>query len=130
MVLLYSSNILFYCSWLINFCLTFASTFSKVPHPVGGALIVGEESITYHKGDQYISVAPAIIKVMQFLSSWCFYSLLCQFCNLLSCINSQYTVFMFMFYSSKQFYRSLKQLDRLSLFLNKISFCLRLFFPA
>jgi len=39
-----------------------ASMLISVPHPVGGALIVGEESITYHKGDQYISVAPAIIK--------------------------------------------------------------------
>ena len=34
-----------------------------VPEPYGGALIVGQESITYHKGDHYLAVAPPIIKV-------------------------------------------------------------------
>lgn len=34
-----------------------------VPEPFGGALIIGQESITYHKGDNYLAVAPAIIKV-------------------------------------------------------------------
>ncbi|XP_067655980.1 DNA damage-binding protein 1-like isoform X1 [Haliotis asinina] len=33
-----------------------------VPEPFGGALIVGQESITYHKGDNYIPVAPPAIK--------------------------------------------------------------------
>eukprot|EP00795_Rhopilema_esculentum_P011588 gene11587-21825_t len=34
----------------------------SVPSPVGGALIVGQESITYHKGDHYKAVAPPVIK--------------------------------------------------------------------
>jgi DNA damage-binding protein 1 len=34
-----------------------------VPSPFGGALIVGQESITYHKGDQFIPIAPPAIKV-------------------------------------------------------------------
>lgn len=34
-----------------------------VPEPFCGALIVGQESITYHKGDSYLAVAPPIIKV-------------------------------------------------------------------
>ena len=36
----------------------------SVPEPFGGAIIVGQESLTYHKGDHYIAVAPPIIKVM------------------------------------------------------------------
>ncbi|ESO97964.1 hypothetical protein LOTGIDRAFT_209160 [Lottia gigantea] len=34
----------------------------SVPEPFGGALIVGQESITYHKGDNYIPIAPPAIK--------------------------------------------------------------------
>ena len=34
-----------------------------VPEPYGGALIIGQESITYHKGDQFIPIAPPAIKV-------------------------------------------------------------------
>ena len=34
-----------------------------VPEPFGGALIVGQESITYHKGEHYLAIAPPIIKV-------------------------------------------------------------------
>jgi len=34
-----------------------------VPSPFGGALIIGQESITYHKGDQFIPIAPHAIKV-------------------------------------------------------------------
>jgi hypothetical protein len=34
-----------------------------VPEPHGGALIVGQESITYHKGDNYLAIAPPVIKV-------------------------------------------------------------------
>lgn len=33
-----------------------------VPSPFGGALIIGQESITYHKGDQFIPIAPPAIK--------------------------------------------------------------------
>ena len=34
-----------------------------VPGPMYGALIVGQESITYHNGSSYITVAPPILKV-------------------------------------------------------------------
>ncbi len=34
-----------------------------VPEPFCGALIIGQESITYHKGDNYLAIAPPIIKV-------------------------------------------------------------------
>ncbi|XP_064634746.1 DNA damage-binding protein 1-like [Lineus longissimus] len=34
----------------------------SVPEPHGGALIVGQESITYHKGDNYLAIAPPVIK--------------------------------------------------------------------
>ena len=37
--------------------------FSSVPEPYGGALIVGQESITYHNGGNYIPIAPPAIKV-------------------------------------------------------------------
>ncbi|KAL5007237.1 hypothetical protein ScPMuIL_016043 [Solemya velum] len=33
-----------------------------VPEPYGGALIIGQESITYHKGDNFIPIAPPAIK--------------------------------------------------------------------
>ncbi|XP_033123862.1 DNA damage-binding protein 1-like [Anneissia japonica] len=41
---------------------TEASMVIAVPQPYGGALIIGQESITYHEGDHYVAVAPAIIK--------------------------------------------------------------------
>ena len=34
----------------------------SVPAPLEGAIIVGQESITYHKGDTFMAVAPPIIK--------------------------------------------------------------------
>jgi DNA damage-binding protein 1 len=34
-----------------------------VPEPYGGALIIGQESITYHNGQNYVTIAPPIIKV-------------------------------------------------------------------
>lgn len=34
-----------------------------VPEPFGGAIIIGQESITYHNGDKYLAIAPPIIKV-------------------------------------------------------------------
>lgn len=37
--------------------------FFSVPEPFGGALIIGQESITYHKGDNFIPIAPPAIKV-------------------------------------------------------------------
>ncbi|XP_053576428.1 DNA damage-binding protein 1 [Bombina bombina] len=33
-----------------------------VPEPFGGAIIIGQESITYHNGDKYLAIAPPIIK--------------------------------------------------------------------
>ena len=45
-------------------CLHCIVVFVAVPEPFCGALIVGQESITYHKGDSYLAVAPPIIKVM------------------------------------------------------------------
>jgi len=44
-------------------CVT--DVYVAVPEPFCGALIVGQESITYHKGDSYLAVAPPIIKVRQ-----------------------------------------------------------------
>ncbi|XP_052213076.1 DNA damage-binding protein 1-like isoform X2 [Dreissena polymorpha] len=41
---------------------TEASMLIAVPSPFGGALIIGQESITYHKGDQFIPIAPHTIK--------------------------------------------------------------------
>ncbi|XP_009948051.1 PREDICTED: DNA damage-binding protein 1-like, partial [Leptosomus discolor] len=32
------------------------------PEPFGGAIIIGQESITYHNGDKYLAIAPPIIK--------------------------------------------------------------------
>lgn len=37
-----------------------------VPEPFGGAIIIGQESITYHNGDKYLAIAPPIIKVSGF----------------------------------------------------------------
>lgn len=35
----------------------------SVPEPFGGAIIMGQESISYHNGDKYLAVAPPTIKV-------------------------------------------------------------------
>uniref|UniRef100_A0A8C1Q4Y6 Damage-specific DNA binding protein 1 n=1 Tax=Cyprinus carpio TaxID=7962 RepID=A0A8C1Q4Y6_CYPCA len=34
----------------------------SVPEPFGGAIIIGQESITYHNGDKYLAIAPPTIK--------------------------------------------------------------------
>eukprot|EP00061_Rhincodon_typus_P018491 g47681.t1 len=39
-----------------------ASMVIAVPEPFGGALIIGQESITYHNGDKYLAIAPPAIK--------------------------------------------------------------------
>ena len=44
-------------------CIAVGVILVAVPEPFCGALIVGQESITYHKGDSYLAVAPPIIKV-------------------------------------------------------------------
>jgi len=41
---------------------TEATMVIAVPSPLGGALIVGQESIAYHKGDTYLAIAPPTIK--------------------------------------------------------------------
>ncbi|KAG7242631.1 hypothetical protein INR49_020004 [Caranx melampygus] len=33
-----------------------------LPEPFGGAIIIGQESITYHNGDKYLAIAPPTIK--------------------------------------------------------------------
>ncbi|RWS30639.1 DNA damage-binding protein 1-like protein [Leptotrombidium deliense] len=39
-----------------------ASILIAVPEPYGGALIVGQESITYHNGEKYVAIAPPVIR--------------------------------------------------------------------
>ena len=39
----------------------------SVPEPLGGALIIGQESITYHKGANYHAIAPPALKVSKML---------------------------------------------------------------
>jgi len=41
---------------------TEATMVIPVPPPLGGALIVGQESIAYHKGDTFLAIAPPTIK--------------------------------------------------------------------
>ncbi|XP_063230961.1 DNA damage-binding protein 1 [Bacillus rossius redtenbacheri] len=41
---------------------TEASMVIPVPEPLGGAIIIGQESILYHDGTTYVAVAPPIIK--------------------------------------------------------------------
>ena len=41
---------------------TEATMVIAVPPPLGGALIVGQESIAYHKGDTFLAIAPPTIK--------------------------------------------------------------------
>lgn len=42
---------------------TEATMLIPVPSPLGGAIVIGQESIVYHDGNNYIAVAPPIIKV-------------------------------------------------------------------
>ncbi|XP_059156437.1 DNA damage-binding protein 1-like [Physella acuta] len=42
---------------------TMASMLIPIPLPFGGTVIIGQESITYHNGDNYIAIAPAQIKL-------------------------------------------------------------------
>lgn len=53
---------------------TEASMIIPVPSPLGGAIIIGQESILYHDGNTSIAVAPPVIKVtISVLQSFCFY---------------------------------------------------------
>lgn len=42
---------------------TEATMLIPVPSPLGGAIVIGQESIVYHDGQSYVAVAPPIIKV-------------------------------------------------------------------
>lgn len=42
---------------------TEATMLISVPSPLGGAIVIGQESIVYHNGSSYVAVAPSIIKV-------------------------------------------------------------------
>lgn len=42
---------------------TEATMLIPVPTPLGGAIVIGQESIVYHDGNSYVAVAPPIIKV-------------------------------------------------------------------
>ncbi|XP_012942382.1 DNA damage-binding protein 1 isoform X2 [Aplysia californica] len=42
---------------------TMASMLIPIPEPFGGTVIIGEESITYHNGFNYIAIAPPQIKL-------------------------------------------------------------------
>lgn len=41
---------------------TEATMLIPVPSPLGGAIVIGQESIVYHDGNSYVAVAPPIIK--------------------------------------------------------------------
>lgn len=49
-----------------------------VPEPYGGAIIIGQESVTYHKGENYIPIAPPVIKVVFVMWDY-FFSFLIMF---------------------------------------------------
>lgn len=53
----------FESQWFVLGLVTFFKIFLTVPEPFGGAIIIGQESITYHNGDKYLAIAPPIIKV-------------------------------------------------------------------
>lgn len=50
-------------SWKQDNVETEATMLIPVPSPLGGAIVVGQESIVYHDGSSYVAVAPPIIKV-------------------------------------------------------------------
>lgn len=50
---------------------TEATMLIPVPSPLGGAIVIGQESVVYHDGSSYVAVAPPIIKVCPFWN--CFY---------------------------------------------------------
>lgn len=39
-----------------------ATTIIPVPEPFGGAIVIGQESITYHNADKHLAIAPPLIK--------------------------------------------------------------------
>lgn len=46
-----------------------ASLIIPVPEPICGAVIIGQESILYHNGSNYVAVAPPVIKVSNLSTS-------------------------------------------------------------
>lgn len=58
--------LLFFCSknpWKQDNIENEASVIIPVPEPICGAVIIGQESILYHNGSNYVAVAPPVIKV-------------------------------------------------------------------
>lgn len=49
-------------SWKQDNVETEATMLIPVPSPLGGAIVIGQESIVYHDGNSYVAVAPPIIK--------------------------------------------------------------------
>lgn len=56
-------------SWKQDNVETEATMLIPVPSPLGGAIVVGQESIVYHDGSSYVAVAPPIIKVSSLILS-------------------------------------------------------------
>lgn len=49
-------------SWKQDNVETEATMLIPVPTPLGGAIVIGQESIVYHNGSEYVATAPPIIK--------------------------------------------------------------------
>lgn len=47
-----------------------------VPQPLGGVVIIGQESILYHNGSNFLAVAPAAMKVSYIITSLIKYELI------------------------------------------------------
>lgn len=73
---------------------TEATMLIPVPSPLGGAIVIGQESVVYHDGSSYVAVAPPIIKVGLFQNSF-FFMQRCADCEdfnyylLVSCVQLQ-----------------------------------------
>lgn len=59
-------DVLFQNPWKQDNIENEASLIIPVPEPICGAVIIGQESILYHNGSNYVAVAPPVIKV------WCY----------------------------------------------------------
>ncbi|KAI8425415.1 hypothetical protein MSG28_007162, partial [Choristoneura fumiferana] len=53
------------CVWKQDNVETEASILIPVPSPLGGAIVIGQESIVYHDGQNYVAVAPPQIKLQE-----------------------------------------------------------------
>lgn len=62
---------------------TEATMLIPVPSPLGGAIVIGQESVVYHDGGSYVAVATAIIKVrLQSYSSNYFLFVQTMYCDI------------------------------------------------